>query len=625
MLTYRINTGSGMSDYTEFKPLSVSFVDNSYDDRYVAKILHSNSVSVNVGEIVTVSHNSFNDNENVKGSVYSNLLVEYEVIGVNDAENAFYVSVPKQYPLYCESIVLDYSKEERPFVIKFKKQHYFSYDEICNVMFLFNDLNGFSRKVTLPCEFIDNYTVSWVYDQSVENSRFFADYIYRNGYYYLSDTEPSGIVQVLNEAPDNVTYTSPEYIKLSAGVGSYFTYRKAYGVAYIPTEPFYRDNFFFTDKDDVTVRIKSATTQIQIPLCQNFAVDLETDDIVRESMMTDEYSYFYNDGVGVEKDIYRPCVFHNNNLEDVRRIKFNLHFRKRDNITDWRIIDSGFWNGTNDNDTQHPSLSGNYTFGELYDFTDNRSDLLSKLGFTDADVRYQKSKLKKTFLRISYYDSPNPVTQKLIAYYTVFLDTGNLLSKYIKYSNEKNYYIPGGDNDPTITLNPSALDFGISVSKEPYHIGGLSDDDIEEKRLSSQFVVSDRNLSTGSSDGFYLHLYTSYSSPIPSRVYMKVEFNHAKYGRKVPMFMPSKIYERDLSYGLKSYGEILDEWNTPAEGYGFSSYNAYSYIVMAHKYDYERRKHIFYPDNTYYGDNWTNFDVSTGTITYNLYEPKVRI
>ena len=625
MLIYRINTGSGMSDYTEFKPLSVSFVDSSYDDKYVAKIFHSDSVSVKVGEIVTVSHNSFNDNGDVKGSVYSNLLVEYDVIGVSEDEKAFYINVPKQYQLYCESIVLDYSKEEKPFVIKFKKQHYFSSGEVCWLTFLFSDLSGVKRKVILPCKFVDNYTVSWMYDQSIENSKYFADYIYRNGYYNLSDTEPEGFVPVLDEAPENVTYTSPEYIRLTSGVGSYFTYRKAYGVAYIPEEAFYRENFFFTEGDDVRVRIKSATTQIQVPLYQNFALDLETDEIVRESMMTDEYSYFYNDGVGVEKNIYRPCVFSNNELEDVSKIKFNLHFRKRDNITDWRTIDSGFWNGTNDDDTEHPSLSENYAFGELSNYIDNRSDLLSKLGFTDADVRYQKSKLKKSFLRVSYYDSPNPVTQKLLAYYTIFIDCGNLLSKYIKYSNTKNYYTPGGDNDPTITLSTSALDIGISVSKEPYDTGGTSDDEIEEKRLSSQFVVTDRSLSTGSSDGFYLHLYTSYSSPIPSRVYMKVEFNHAKYGRKVPMFMPSKIYDIDLSYGLKSYEEILGDWNTPKDGYGFSSYNAYSYIVMAHKYDYDRRKHIFYPDNTYYGNNWTNFDVETGTLTYNLYEPKVRI
>ena len=46
--------------------------------------------------------------------------------------------------------------------------------------------------------------------------------------------------------------------------------------------------------------------------------------------------------------------------------------------------------------------------------TEYQSDLLSYLGFTNDDVKYQKSKLKKSFLRISFYDSDNIGNQNLL-------------------------------------------------------------------------------------------------------------------------------------------------------------------------------------------------------------------
>lgn len=69
-----------------------------------------------------------------------------------------------------------------------------------------------------------------------------------------------------------------------------------------------------------------------------------------------------------------------------------------------------------------------------------QSDLLSYLGFSNNDVKYQKSKLKKSFLRISFYDSDNIANQNLLHTSTIFIDSGELFAKYIKNINTEEEY-----------------------------------------------------------------------------------------------------------------------------------------------------------------------------------------
>jgi hypothetical protein len=42
------------------------------------------------------------------------------------------------------------------------------------------------------------------------------------------------------------------------------------------------------------------------------------------------------------------------------------------------------------------------------------------IGFTDDDIKFQKLNFKQTFLRLSYYDTDNPMTQRLITSQTIF-------------------------------------------------------------------------------------------------------------------------------------------------------------------------------------------------------------
>ncbi len=68
--------------------------------------------------------------------------------------------------------------------------------------------------------------------------------------------------------------------------------------------------------------------------------------------------------------------------------------------------------------------------------------------------------------------------------------------------------------------------------------GDLGDniDELERLRMSSQFVVTDKYSSKHSSEGFYFYTYkTNNGGVFPNDIYMRVEFNHAGYGRTIPL------------------------------------------------------------------------------------------
>ena len=42
------------------------------------------------------------------------------------------------------------------------------------------------------------------------------------------------------------------------------------------------------------------------------------------------------------------------------------------------------------------------------------------IGFADNDIKYQKSCFKESFVYMAFFDSPNPMTQRLISYQTIY-------------------------------------------------------------------------------------------------------------------------------------------------------------------------------------------------------------
>ena len=149
----------------------------------------------------------------------------------------------------------------------------------------------------------------------------------------------------------------------------------------------------------------------------------------------------------MEKDVYYSYYYTENDDNEVDEIVFDLHFRSR-NMDDWTINDDnkeGYlcnWNildnyrlmngsevlNSDNTKLNHKPLikidSNDFNFYQP-------SDLLYYLNFTDKDIYYQKQKVGKSFLRLSFFDSNDPKTQSLLHTSTIFLNEGELYKKYI--------------------------------------------------------------------------------------------------------------------------------------------------------------------------------------------------
>jgi hypothetical protein len=157
---------------------------------------------------------------------------------------------------------------------------------------------------------------------------------------------------------------------------------------------------------------------------------------------------------------------------------------------------------------------------DLYDNEEfvNSSNLIGYLGFTDEDIYNQKNRVKKTFIRLSFYDSKDPLTQNLLYYSTIFLDGGDLFGKFVKrkawLSEDENY---------DEVLNPVV--WSSAATTDPC------------SAVTCQMMVNDEYDMTRSGEGFNIYLFRA-DAPIENElqnIYMKVEFNHAGYGRTVPL------------------------------------------------------------------------------------------
>lgn len=207
---------------------------------------------------------------------------------------------------------------------------------------------------------------------------------------------------------------------------------------------------------------------------------------------------------------------------DVNSIRFNVFLRRRDadengDYGEWNTSDQEYWNRWNGTlDASGNRVVDNERSTKYY------GDLLGYMGFNDSDVFYQKNSLKKTFLRISIYDSPQRQSQRLLYYSTLFLDSNVI---YKKYTNLSGKGLPT-DSDTGEFLTPLVY--------QPVTSG------VQEKELlTTTFTCTSKYDDTACSDGFYLYLFnTMVKTGECTRLYMKVELNNAKFGKSVPLMCP---------------------------------------------------------------------------------------
>ena len=395
----------------------------------------------------------------------------------------------------------------------------------------------------------------------------------------------------------------------------------------------FRINPEFTEDSIFDVYINTSNCSIPVAISNNFQTNIYKEQTLHE-YIEDAKKRSINRINDNEKDVYYPVINKGGQKnETVYKIKFNLHFREHRG-EDWVANSESYWNGVAKDENDNNKLKLNEDFFSYKNKESEQSDLLSYLGFTNNDIRFQKNKLKKSFLRLLFYDSTNPSNQNLIAYSTIFMDSGEYFTKFVRYIEESPYrqFNENGeverDDDNNITEYK-----GIKVNREPDGTL-LTEKDIEEYRLSSQLVVYDKYNSSASSEGFYLYLWRDLLKEVEDKyngleLYMKVEFNHAGYGRVIPFMMPfwdKKKWETEGRFkeGIKSFDEILADWNneTDTDGeYGVRQYMKFSYIHLRIGYDKKEKKYIYYLDDNFYDKNCQGEE--SNTITINLYEAKM--
>lgn len=310
-------------------------------------------------------------------------------------------------------------------------------------------------------------------------------------------------------------------------------------------------------------------------------------------------------------------------------ITFNLHFRERNKIdtsneeielkqrkqntsmtsgnvyTDgWFInpdsADTIWWNGM-----EYPK--SNFSKSDFTHFigaSGETSDLLGVLNFTDNDVYYRKKKITQSFLRLTFYNSTDPIEQKLLFHSTIFLDASTLYGKYIKqkmFMEENDLFNKKNNKD----LNPNAAVVFCSA-------------DTVSARVDTKIVVTNEYDRTKSSEGFNIYLFAedanfNFDENGEKTIYMKVEFNHAGNGKTIPMIMWPKFYwnpNKKNENGTKGGYEHTDTYQP------LTTNNFIESLYIPIKITYFKDRYVYYiPDAKNYMEN--------GNISLILFEPKL--
>lgn len=590
MLKYRINRNNILSDKDLINIRRCEIIDlNPYNTmtKYNTTIdimCYCDKLNDNIveGETKLISFNSITLTDIIDITdvyaipFYNNFVVN----AVNKAMNTFTFTMNKFVELSIEKIIKAESETEKDengdnivyVYFYLNDNHFLDRNSVIDLWFYYNDnFLSFSG-----CEIVTNKCIRYKYSEFISS---FGDFTFTN---------IDGVDVAINKEMINIRLFRPTY---------FFTYLDNYNV------------YFNNPKCKISIGL-SNTNQINLLKEQQI-----------EDYINDAKQKCINGIVDMEKDVYYPVYkIKDNEFKDLITIKFNLHFREHDG-ENWLTPTESFWNGAKKSGKGW-ELCENYF---RIEDAEKQSDLLSYLNFTNNDVRYQKNRLKKSFIRLSFYDSMNMGDQNLLAYSTIYMDSGEYFSKYVKHIS----------TTPYVTINNCSVSSnltGIRVDRE-YNGSYLSNESFEDYRLSSQIKVSDKYNSDASSEGFYLYLYKDLFKNIDDEeltVYMKVEFNHAGYGRTIPFMMPYWDRKKWKGYpektGIKTFQEIINDWNkeddTDGE-YSAIQYKKFSYIRFKIKYDKSAQKYIYYLDDDTYGNDILENIENDNVLLLNLYEAKM--
>ena len=414
---------------------------------------------------------------------------------------------------------------------------------------------------------------------------------------------------------------------------------KIFGVVEItPYIPFYNSNsmnenvfssdYYFNLFSSLKLFCNVGYISIKLPIISKSGGDPIQSDIVNSKFFDKEREKVINPIIDMEKDIYYPKYINSDNgvyngsytdFNPISEIRVNLHFRTR-NLDTWKIDESSNW-----------FITDYYPYKDIISSQDKKelkalmeaSDLVGLLGFTNNDVYYQKSKIGKSFLRFSYYDSIDPQNQTLLATSTVFMDEHSLFKKYIDNSRKNvNIYKTISETSATTCIDKITVKSEFVDEKKKSSKATTCDKKNikidENKRLGSRLIISNKYNTDTSSEGFYIYMFKEYSKNLhPRQIFMKVDFNHAGVGLSLPFIKP-------MSWNKVGDNEEL----TPQEPLGLDSEElkdgilleqkyAQDYIPLYAVYDFKNKEYAYVFDKRY-------VTVEDGIASLNLFELKLK-
>lgn len=354
--------------------------------------------------------------------------------------------------------------------------------------------------------------------------------------------------------------------------------------------------------DELTMTEDSYSLDVSLPLGNELSYRLNDEQGSLNSYFEGVKNSIIPDIVDNEKEQFAPIVQYQIHSKSPKRnafateIEFNLHFRSRydekGNIReDWSTTDNQLWNNMELKQGQGTDAESDDVLKyKVVGFDDTYADELNQLGFTEDDIRFSKTKVGKSFLRLLFYSSKDMLSKELLHYSTIFMDTGELGRIYNNIKTR-----------------------GLEVFDS-----GRTDDSL---RLSARFTVKNKYLSDKSSEGFYLYLFPSeVSGETTSRtIYMKVEFNHAGYGKTVPMMLPRSggaIQSTTLAFPLHFCPMVYDdEQNVSLMDFDYEAYQDAVMIPLEISYDSTLKSYVY---------RFSFAENDNGKIVLNLFEPRVK-
>ena len=374
----------------------------------------------------------------------------------------------------------------------------------------------------------------------------------------------------------------------------------------------------------------NAYINAKLPFINGVGNNILKEDAINNVLLSDIKNKSYNSIVDMEKDVYYPVFFDGVNYNPIKEIRFNMHFRTRQ-LDNWKVIED--YNELKAEIAANPKISNNsnwfvcdYSYYQMAGREgarlQNVSDLVGYMNFTDSEVRNMAKKISKSFLRLSFYSTPDPNTQVLLGTSTIFMDEALLARKMFTYTEaaEKTYIrtqyyqslVLDADED-MYTANT------CSVDGEVFKDYKFKD----EFRLSSRITVKDKYNSDTSSEGFYFYMFREFSDSMrPKRIYLKIDFNHAGIGRTIPFIIPREFLGENDEDGTPLY--LHDETDLAELKKGFELKDIYKqlFIPIDVIYDDKNNRYVYYLPEAL-RENY-ELGVSDDIMEFNLFEIKFK-